>query len=84
MGPVQTVEGYLNYTKFSHFPLLDVEETALKKAAKPAPLRLLHRYPEALADTPVEDPFSIIAMSPLGCATACSIPHQHYAIARFC
>jgi hypothetical protein len=30
IGPVQTVEGYLNYTKFKYFPLYDLAEIILE------------------------------------------------------
>ncbi len=29
IGPVQTVEGYLNYTKLNYFPLLELEDPAV-------------------------------------------------------
>jgi hypothetical protein len=34
IGPVQTVEEPLNYTKFSYFWLYDVAEARLEKGAK--------------------------------------------------
>jgi hypothetical protein len=34
IGPVQSVEDYLNYTKLNYFSLSEVEETDLEKTAK--------------------------------------------------
>jgi hypothetical protein len=43
IGPVQTVEVYLNYTKFNHFLLYGKVDFRPEKICRKRPLRLLHR-----------------------------------------
>jgi hypothetical protein len=78
------VEGNLNYTKFNYFAPLQpayfvragVAGTVLRPLSPPNP------QPEN--NPAVEESPNLIAMSPLGCGGACSIPDHGDAFARFC
>jgi len=45
IGPVQTVEDHLNYTKFSYFSLLEVADLQPGKRAKNGAVPVFHIFP---------------------------------------
>jgi hypothetical protein len=56
IGPVQTVDYYLNYTKLSYFSLLEVADLPLGKGAKNGSARVLHSFPWAGFEPAVDNP----------------------------
>jgi hypothetical protein len=53
IGPVETVEDHLNYTKFSYFSLVEVAEYGCRKCGKPAAVRVSTISPKGVFGAPV-------------------------------
>jgi hypothetical protein len=71
---VQTVEDYLNYTKFNYFSPLEVAETAGEDSVKSWLLPDIHIFHKACLGVAVDNAGKLIGVSPLDCGGFCSIP----------
>jgi hypothetical protein len=78
------VEGFLNYTKLKYFWLHEVAERAVRREAKAGLERFLHSFRGRFLDGIVQKDNKFIAMNPLDCGGACSIPDRDDGLSRFC